>query len=300
MTGPQQAKALPGLWPTGIHRQLIAAAAAAFVADYLLYKSPPGLSLMLAFAALATATFLANPSLRARRRTLAAAIALLAAALLPGLEKASALSLLFAVLGTAVFVLLVNGRFRGSAARRIAALANLVVFGPFRLVPDLIRLRKAAARQTARLAGRMSWSVWLLPAGLGAIFVALFASANPLIENWLSDLDIEAALEVIDMPRIGFWLLMVSIAWPFIRVRVRRIAGLAASKGKTLPGAAAPVQAKAVPDQIFGPAAILRSLIVFNALFAVQTALDLTYLWGGADLPDGMTHAQYAQRGAIL
>jgi hypothetical protein len=26
--------------------------------------------------------------------------------------------------------------------------------------------------------------------------------------------------------------------------------------------------------------------------------LDLTYLWGGASLPDGMTHAQYAHRGA--
>jgi len=43
---------------------------------------------------------------------------------------------------------------------------------------------------------------------------------------------------------------------------------------------------------------VSRSLILFNALFAVQSALDLTYLWGGASLPDGMSHAEYAHRGA--
>ena len=41
-----------------------------------------------------------------------------------------------------------------------------------------------------------------------------------------------------------------------------------------------------------------RSLILFNALFALQSGLDLVYLWGGASLPDGMSHAEYAHRGA--
>jgi hypothetical protein len=41
-----------------------------------------------------------------------------------------------------------------------------------------------------------------------------------------------------------------------------------------------------------------RSLILFNALFALQTGLDVTYLWGGASLPHGMSHAEYAHRGA--
>ena len=48
----------------------------------------------------------------------------------------------------------------------------------------------------------------------------------------------------------------------------------------------------------FGPAAILRSLLLFNLIFAVQTGLDLTYLWGGVALPDGMSYATYAHRGA--
>ena len=40
-----------------------------------------------------------------------------------------------------------------------------------------------------------------------------------------------------------------------------------------------------VPVELLGPSTILRSLIVFNALFALQTVLDLTYLWGGARCP---------------
>jgi hypothetical protein len=42
---------------------------------------------------------------------------------------------------------------------------------------------------------------------------------------------------------------------------------------------------------------------VFNLIFAVQTVLDLVYLWGGVfggevTLPNGMSWAEYAQRGA--
>jgi hypothetical protein len=44
--------------------------------------------------------------------------------------------------------------------------------------------------------------------------------------------------------------------------------------------------------------AVTLSLWLFNAMFAVQTGLDLAYLWGGAALPAGMGHAEYAHRGA--
>ena len=49
---------------------------------------------------------------------------------------------------------------------------------------------------------------------------------------------------------------------------------------------------------LFGTEAILRSLILFNGLFAVQTVLALVYLWGNAKLPDGISYAGYAHRGA--
>lgn len=43
---------------------------------------------------------------------------------------------------------------------------------------------------------------------------------------------------------------------------------------------------------------VVRCLVLFNGVFAVQTGLDAWYLVGGAALPEGMTYAEYAQRGA--
>jgi hypothetical protein len=45
-------------------------------------------------------------------------------------------------------------------------------------------------------------------------------------------------------------------------------------------------------------ASVVLSLIAFNALFALQNAMDLAYLSGWAELPGGMTLAQYAHRSA--
>ena len=51
-------------------------------------------------------------------------------------------------------------------------------------------------------------------------------------------------------------------------------------------------------NDFFGVATILRSLILFNFLFAVQTVLDVAYLWGNATLPADISYASYAHRGA--
>jgi signal transduction histidine kinase len=47
-----------------------------------------------------------------------------------------------------------------------------------------------------------------------------------------------------------------------------------------------------------GIASITLSLIAFNALFALQNGLDIAFLWSGVRLPEGMTLAEYAHRGA--
>jgi len=145
------------------------------------------------------------------------------------------------------------------------------------------------------------WSAWLVPLVLGAVFVALLASANPLIENWLNGIDIAALAP--DPGRVLFWLAAMIFAWPFIRVRAGRFRTGRFGAGWGRFAAAQPAQTR--PERLagragafFGPAAILRSLLLFNALFAVQSLLDLIYLWGGAELPDGMSYATYAQRGA--
>jgi hypothetical protein len=45
-------------------------------------------------------------------------------------------------------------------------------------------------------------------------------------------------------------------------------------------------------------ATLILSLVTFNLIFAVQNGLDIAFLWSGAPLPQGMTLADYAHRGA--
>jgi hypothetical protein len=43
---------------------------------------------------------------------------------------------------------------------------------------------------------------------------------------------------------------------------------------------------------------VIRALVLFNGLFAFQTLTDAAYLWGGVRLPEGLSYAAYAHRGA--
>jgi hypothetical protein len=132
---------------------------------------------------------------------------------------------------------------------------------------------------------------------LGTIFLLLFTAANPLIEEWFASFDFRSQAGKISFARVGFWLAALSLTWPFIFMRARSaLRDHAAAEVRTLAGEVAKDDSS--PSLLFSDGAILRSLIVFNALFAVQTLLDLTYLWGGVALPDGMTYAAYAHRGA--
>jgi hypothetical protein len=87
----------------------------------------------------------------------------------------------------------------------------------------------------------------------------------------------------------------LSLVWPFIHVRWRRKSEVTAD----LAAAETEEQEKQADGTDFlGAATILRSLILFNLLFAVQTALDAFFLWGNAELPADISYAAYAHRGA--
>ncbi|TXI10688.1 MAG: DUF4173 domain-containing protein, partial [Rhizobium sp.] len=130
---------------------------------------------------------------------------------------------------------------------------------------------------------------WLMPLISAAVFLALFAAANPLIDKTLRSIDLTILLPLLDAWRIGFWLVVGAFLSLLLHPRLMR----RRSRRRDVPDVVTGAE-----DLLFGHGALLRSLIVFNALFAVQTLLDLAYLWGGASLPDGMTHAEYAHRGA--
>jgi hypothetical protein len=69
-------------------------------------------------------------------------------------------------------------------------------------------------------------------------------------------------------------------------------------RGASLPSSSSPLRMEEAILPVPSAGFIVRCLLLFNLLFAVQTAMDLSYLWGGAALPEGLTHAQYAHRGA--
>lgn len=148
------------------------------------------------------------------------------------------------------------------------------------------------ARRIARHARpvRMKVSIWswvrllVPPMGGGLVFLALFASANPLIADVLDRLRTPALPE--DAPaRAVCWIVVLLMAGATLRPRWRgRLVALPSFRPAARPGA-------------WG-ASITLSLIVFNLLFAVQNGLDLAFLWSGAPLPDDMTLAEYAHRGA--
>lgn len=157
---------------------------------------------------------------------------------------------------------------------------RLLVHGgatPFALPFDLRRMGGVRGRgvSPARIAATLA-----LPVIGGILFVLLFAQANPLIEN---------AFYGVALPepwQLGLWAAVAAIAWPAFRPRAAalRWAGRLPDPEPRIPGTSLP--------------SVLLALALFNAIFAVQNALDIVFLWSGAGMPAGVSAADYAHRGA--
>ncbi|WP_194405959.1 DUF4173 domain-containing protein [Bradyrhizobium sp. CCBAU 53351] len=257
----------------------------AALADWLFYGQRIGLSLTLFAIALAGVSVLFNRAALDLRRAMIGS-AVLAVGLVPVVEELNSLSFLILVASMAIALQLVTNAEATGLADRVRALRNFVLLGPFRFFLDAPQALNASAF-TRGIA------LWLMPAALSAVFVALFAAANPVIEQWLSLLNPKLILGYISIPRVLFWALMLALVWPFIHVRWRR---------KKITTAAEAVEPPPLPSlvsvEFLGPSTILRSLILFNLLFAAQSVLDGIYLWGHLALPDNLTYASYAHRGA--
>jgi hypothetical protein len=258
------------------------------VADWLFYDQRSGISVAVFAMALAAAALLANIDQLAPRRAGLAGLVLLAG-LAPAVEELNALSLFFVVLALAMSVALVTGRELSRIRDRLAALRDIYLIGPFRLVGDVISSLKVQSL-TRGIA------LWFVPVVFSAIFVFLFASANPLIETWIGLLNPGNAASKIDIWRTLFWVAALSLVWPFVHVRWRRRKAKQPAAPDAALDRAAPAEER--NRELLGAPEILRSLILFNLLFAVQTLLDLIYLWGNAGLPAGISYADYAHRGA--
>lgn len=141
-------------------------------------------------------------------------------------------------------------------------------------------------------------SAWLLPLGLAAIFIQLFSWANPIISGWLDALSWNLSFEFPPAARLLFWLAVAWGLWSFINPRLYWVAKWQVPDRKELdPGPDGRARSVFL-SFVFSAEAIIRSMVLFNILFAIQNGLDLAYLWGGRTLPEGFTFATYAHRGA--
>ncbi len=159
------------------------------------------------------------------------------------------------------------------------------VLSPFMPLRDLMLLKRARHRLGSSGLGRLALTL-ILPVLGTIVFVALFAAANPLIEDFL--LRFDATLSPEALVRLFFAGLIFLAVWSLLRPPRLTFGepGVKASfeLGEALPGVT--------------PASVILSLCAFNLVFAVQNGLDLAFLWSGAPLPGDLTLAGYAHRGA--
>lgn len=278
-------------WPA----RIAIAAGLVGLGDWLFYGRSAGITIILFVLAIGAVLPLTN-EVRIPSPRLAAAFGLLVLACLPGIEHLGLLPLGFAFGGLAFAALLATGQGgAGLLAKPLDAL-RLLLSGPWRLVRDvrsLIGFSAGSGFGRALLAPRRL-AGWIVPLGLLGAFAILFADANPLIESWLRAADPAWALAGLSPQRVIAWGLLLVAVWPFLEVRLPA----ALSWKPPVQPLPQPGEALDLADILLGREAIARSLVLFNLLFAVQTASDAAFLWAGIALPEGMTYASYAHRGA--
>jgi hypothetical protein len=272
-------------------RPLISATACVALADWLFYGWQIGISLALFFGVLGAVAVASNRA-RATRNNQVVMSALFVAGLLPLIEDVNILSVIVSALAAALFIIVITTRETLSWQRNLFEAVIAPLRGPFQLAGDLLGALRLTKRQTPQWLSLGSLIGWIVPLSVFMIFLALFSSGNPLIEYRLMQIDLRVLFNVLDLQRMAFWLLVLCAIWPLILRRIRRIPNQAPESSSAV--ATEPSDF----DYLFGVHAMLRSLVLFNALFALQTGLDLVYLWGGASLPDGLSLAEYAHRGA--
>jgi hypothetical protein len=180
--------------------------------------------------------------------------------------------------------LLPRHRFDDALAwsRRLGRHAVSAVIAPLK---DAARLSMVRQRRGLPSSGvRAIGAVTALPLVGGAVFIALFASANPLIGRAFAQI-------VLPDPwamawRTLFGLCVLVTIWASLRPR-----------SYTAPRSRFGDRSIGT---MFEPrvATLTLSLVTFNMIFAVENMLDIAFLWSGAALPSGVTMADYAHRGA--
>jgi hypothetical protein len=269
---------------------LTSAIACVALADWLFFGWQIGISLPLFFGVLGLVAVACN-RVRAARHIQIVAGTVFVAGLAALIEDVNMLSATVGILTTTMFVIVMTTSERSFWHRDLIEAVTVPFRGSFQFFGDMIRALRHMKRGTS--GWLTSLVAWIVPLTIFAIFLGLFSSANPLIEHQLARIDLQQLFKFIEFWRLVFWINITCAVWPLLRRRAKR-----RPVRQLQPNSSVAAVEPSDLDHLLGAKAMSRSLILFNALFALQTVLDLTYLWGGAALPNGMTHAEYAHRGA--
>lgn len=259
--------------------KVLLAASLVAMADTLFWAAPGGATAGAFAAALALAAAFVHPAIDRDRRAILAGLAAVGFAALLVDRPTLLCGTLFCV---ALAVAVLSSRMdRGQGAGRwLLCLALGFIVGLAAPLNDWGKLAKRRRGQPAKR--RIPIGQFLLPVIGGGIFLALFAAANPIIATALTDW----RQPEIDPLRGAFWLMAGLGVWMALRPRFVRWP-------LALPGAAVKLERPGVTVLSVG-----LSLVLFNLLFALENGLDIAFLWSGAALPQGVTLASYAHRGA--
>ena len=253
------------------------------VADGLFYagKAPPGWTIGLFALALLGAALATHRALRRSRTALVMALF----AFLFALIQIETVSLLAWILYWLALMLAVMSSRAGGPPDVWPWLQRLVPAGFYALVKPVLDARRLwrASPRVRLIKLSAVGQLLLLPLAGGALFLLLFATANPVISATLGGL----SWPDVDVWRLAFWGFVLIVAWCVLRPPFRRKLPIKS------------VAAPRPPVVIASDAAIILSLSVFNALFAVENGLDIAFLWSGAPLPGKVTLADYAHQGAF-
>lgn len=293
-------KILPGGFQSILYRlrlKFILGIAVMLIADWLLLGHMPGIAL--AVFILFLGSICAGVHLgKVGALHILKGLIILILSQLPIIEQLSKLNLFISVFGAAFFLLYIRGTNSTNLARSFWTMVVTFVSAPYHLFKDTKLMLVLNNRLRSSFGKPNIILLWVLPVLFTLVFVYLFMLANPIFRDILTNFDSEISFNIslFTQERIVFWLLMIAAIWPFITIRQKYSTSKKANYD--FQRQAYDTQSSSLADIIFNKHTVLRSLVLFNLVFALQTFLDLTYLWAGFELPKGMNYADYAHRGA--
>ncbi|MBO6898076.1 MAG: DUF4173 domain-containing protein [Shimia sp.] len=257
------------------------------LADWLFWRKTPGISVAL-FVMVLSVAILALRQKRTTWKEWCGALAFQLACNFPVIELLQPLSLLFSaagLIGIAVWAFygrLVEGRQMAWLMVRVSTV------GAFLLPRSVIENVQSTQ---IKVGFKQHLKALVIPVVVGGVFLVLLATANPLLDQFLQRFTQFEFVSDIDVFRLVFWSACACVLWPYLHLShcwVGEMPTHTKSMQVHAPWRAALINVSSVRNSLF----------LFNGLFLIQTFMDLGVLTGGVALPDGMTYAEYAHRGA--